>query len=226
MCANTVSAAYGIIENELFVAAFGMKPNEFESRFHLSSINLITDEIIDYKTDHISVNDFEYNLCNQCCLSSITSLNSENSSEICIIPWSPEPFPRISSTIGNHVDCVQIKLNIDPKTKICNYIGGAGFSICKHSENEQNWNQSNIGILEFGKIVYFRENNLILAGRNASETNLEIFEDSDLQSCLYAGFYRTPFGLKCIAFQNGEYRNQQICGIFNLSINEEKNLAK
>uniref|UniRef100_A0AC34F3Q7 Uncharacterized protein n=1 Tax=Panagrolaimus sp. ES5 TaxID=591445 RepID=A0AC34F3Q7_9BILA len=225
MCQNTVSEAYGIVGDQLFIAAYGMIPNDVVTRFHLSSINLITNEITDYKTDHITFIDFAYCLCNQCCQSSITSLNPQNPSEICIIPWCPESYPHFSSMVGTSVDCLQIKLNIDSESKICNYLESAGFNVGKHSENELFWNQSNIGILEFGKIVYFRENYLILAGRNASETKLEITQDSDFQNCLYAGFYSTQTGLKFIAFEKGEHKNQQISSIFNVFFDEEKNEA-
>lgn len=160
-------------------------------------------------------------LCNQCCLSSITSLNPENPFEISIIPWSPE----IQAT--TFADCIQTTLSINPETKTCTILESVGLKVCGPNPMEPKMIHSNIGILEFGKILYFCNEELFLGRTNRSETKLEIVKDSDLQNCFYAGFYSAPNNsLQCIAFEENENENQLICSIFNVEINEEKLLAK
>uniref|UniRef100_A0AC34FU66 Uncharacterized protein n=1 Tax=Panagrolaimus sp. ES5 TaxID=591445 RepID=A0AC34FU66_9BILA len=200
-------------------------PNGDEIKFHLSSINLITNDITDYKTNPNISSDISFSLCNQCCLSSITALNPQNPNEICIIPWTPESMTRFSTSTETYTDFIQTKFNIDPETKDCRYLESAGFLICKQNPLQQSFNSSNIGVLEFGKIVFFRENDLILG--ETTETKLEISKDSDLQTCLYAGFYSTPQnGLQCIAFEEAENHFEQFCSLFNVNIDKDKNQAK
>uniref|UniRef100_A0A914PP36 Uncharacterized protein n=1 Tax=Panagrolaimus davidi TaxID=227884 RepID=A0A914PP36_9BILA len=225
-CSNTVAAAYGLIGNEIYIAAYGLLPNGDAIRFHLSSINLITFNAINYKTEDINTADLPINLCNQCCQSSIAALNPQNPFELSIIPWTPEPFSRFSTPLGTFTDCIQTKLLIDPKTKTCTYLQSAPFNVYVPNTMEPTMNDSNIGVLEFGKILFFRNEELILGGTNPFETKLKITGDSDLKKCRKAAFYNTPNGLQCIAFDEIESFSQPMCSIFDVAVDEEKHLAK
>lgn len=180
-------------------------------------MNLLTDDITVYSITN-SIPDLSHSLCNQCSGSVITT-NPSNPSELFIYPDHPEPKIRYSREARAVTDYAQYKLTI--KDTNCTISEVVGFSLVYAVI------QSNIGILDFGKIVYCHDDKLVFidhAGSFLGES-LQITKDSELKNWQTIGFYQTEGGLVCVAAEpteNSFYSWKAKTSIFDVAIDEER----
>uniref|UniRef100_A0A914Z0L9 Uncharacterized protein n=1 Tax=Panagrolaimus superbus TaxID=310955 RepID=A0A914Z0L9_9BILA len=223
ICTTDVSAAYGIIGDELFVASFGVKPGEDVEKLHLFSIDLINDSVTDYSRNIIIAADLKDNLCEKCSPSSLVALNKSNTNEIFIVPWTSGFF---STNIG-FADYVQTKLLINREKQTCEFLGFFGFKFLgPFYAMNRSLNCSNMGNLEFGKIVYFQGDNLFLC--EIDKIQLHIIE-SDLRAQSSYTFYNCSKGLQCMSFDRQLEEEGEVdtfCCIYDVIIDVERHQAQ
>lgn len=212
-CVGGVSVAHGIVEDELFIVVYGRKSCDSEVKLHVASMNLLDTNVITEYRNTLTRSDLHNSICNKCVKSFIVA-NPTNPSEIIITPWSPQDVP--SSTVSS-IECYQIKLKIDADNQICTMQDSFVFSL-----NETKI-QSNLGLLGYGRILCFQNDELVLA-RGEVAVSLGIVQESHLKSCQSAGFYSLNSMIFCLALEgdDADFRMR----LYTVVIDEEKMQAK
>lgn len=173
-------------------------------------MNLETGGFIDYDVDTTGILNFVVDLCTECSFTYIAPDPSDPDS-IILTPWAAEPEASNKTAV-----VIQMRAHIDDDTKIC-VLENSAISIL-YGDNIQ----SNIAMLNYGKNIYYRDSEVVLAGETLqSEIKLTIVSESDLKTMQFGGFFIIDRALYCLAFERDDRISQNTTKLYSVAICEE-----